>query len=208
MTRRRRLTMAVTLAALALALAACGVPTSSGAKALSQGDLPPSPAQTPTTVPQTGLIGVPIVLLDAATNPATAVPELRYTPQQSYRLSAPLRFLLQGPAGLEPAHGLFSAIPPTTKLIGVSPNPVVTSSGAPASLVTVNLSPDFLETSGSNQVLAAEQVVFTVACNLSLTTRVSFQVAGVPQGVPVANGTFVRSPVSAADYGSPPTCPS
>lgn len=205
MTRRRRFVIAGGLTALVLALASCGVPVSSGAKALNQSDLPPSPVQTPTTV-QTGLIAVTIVLLDAATNPATAVPERRYTPPQADRLTAPLRFLLQGPAGTDFANGRFSAIPATTKLIGVSPNPLVNSSAAPG-LVTVNLSPDFLETTGSNQVLAAEQVVFTVACNLSLTTRVSFQVAGVPQGVPVANGTFVRSPVSAADYGALPTCP-
>jgi hypothetical protein len=203
--RRRRIGLAGLLSAVALAVAACGVPVGGGPHSLSKGDLPPAPVETPTT--SITAFQLPVVLVDAATNPPTAVVAERYTPQQSYRLSVPLRILLQGPSGREPSQGVFSAIPATTKLLGVTPNPVVTSSVGTGTLVTVNLSPDFLETTGSNQVLAVEQVVFTIACNLSVTTRVSFQVAGVPQGVPVGNGTFVRSPVSATDYGTPPTCP-
>jgi hypothetical protein len=93
----------------------------------------------------------------------------------------------------------------------VSPNP---ASGAvsPANPVVVNLSSDFLDAVGINQVLAAEQVVLTVACYLGppYATRVLFEVEGNPLSVPVGNGSTVVRPVTASDYvgqASPPCTP-
>ena len=185
---------------LAIALAACGVPTSDSPRALSQSDLPvPPAAATTTTAPPADEVAVTIVLLDSATNAPT--PVLRYAPQQSDRLQTVLNDLLLGPApGSETLH-LTSAIPSSTRLIGVSPNPLGTPGVAPSGPVTVNLSADFIEINGPSQVLAVEQVVFTVACDLTPTTRVLFEVDGVPQDVPIANGTSVNRPVAAADYG-------
>ena len=189
---------------LALALAACGVPVSGSPRAISKSDLPAAPAAaTTTTAPPADEVAVIIVLLDSATNAPS--PVLRYAPQQSDRLQTVLTDLLLGPApGSETLH-LTSAIPSSTRLIGVSPNPLGTPGIAPSGPVTVNLSADFIAINGPSQVLAVEQVVFTVACDLTPvappTTRVFFEVDGVAQDVPIANGTSVSRPVTAADYG-------
>jgi hypothetical protein len=186
--------------ALAILLCACGVPTS-GARAIKvQVPAPPAPASTTTPQQTSDEIPVTIVLL-SGTNPH---PVTRYSPQQLDRLATVVSDLLIGPQPGDLLSGLTTAIPSTTKLIGVSPNPSGTPGEfVPASnAVTVNLSSDFLETNGPSQVFAVEQVVFTIACDLttSVATRVAFEIEGVPQDVPIANGTSVTRPVSASDY--------
>lgn len=208
-TTRARLAALGGTVALALALAACGAPISGSPRAISRADLPAPPAPaTTTTTPPTDYVALTIVLLDSATNAPT--PVLRYAPQQSDRLATVLADLLAGPTpGIETLH-LYSAIPPSTRLIGVSPNPLGTPGVAPTGPVTVNLSTDFVQINGLSQVLAVEQVVFTVACDLTPTapasTRVSFEVDGAPKDVPVANGTSVSRPVTTADYSPLATC--
>ena len=190
--------------ALAVALCGCGVPTSGAPRAISKNQVPTPPASAPTTTtPPADDIAVTIVLLDSTTNGYH--PVTRYAPQELDRLASVLTDLLVGPQPGEVLHGLTTAIPATTKLIGVSPNPAGTPGVVPSEPVTVNLSADFLEINGLSQVLAVEQVVFTVACDLTPvappTTRVFFEVDGVAQDVPIANGTSVSRPVTAADYG-------
>ena len=185
--------------ALAVALCGCGVPTSGAPRAISKNQVPTPPASAPTTTtPPADDIAVTIVLLDSTTNGYH--PVIRYAPQELDRLASVLTDLLVGPQPGEVLHGLTTAIPATTKLIGVSPNPAGTPGVVPSEPVTVNLSADFLEINGLSQVLAVEQVVFTVDCDLSATTRVVFEVAGNVTPVPIANGTSVSRPVTAADY--------
>jgi spore germination protein GerM len=198
-TRITRVAPLIATIALALTLCACGVPIT-GARAISKSQVPSAPPPVPTTTqPPSDYTQVTIVLLTAANN--VPHPVIRYTPQESDRLFTVLSDLLAGPSAGETLDGLTTAIPDATKLIGVSPNPLAPAI-VPSGPVTVNLSADFLDITGLDQVLAVEQVVFTVGCSLTPTTRVVFEVQGVPQDVPIGNGTSVSRAVDSSDYGS------
>ena len=68
--------------------------------------------------------------------------------------------------------------------------------------MTVNLSADFLVTSVPE--LAVEQVALTVACYLTSTTQVIFQVEGTAQQpVPTGSGTPVPRAVTATSLSRP-----
>jgi len=190
--------MAAAMCVLGLALAACGVPVSSSPHALSPNDRPPS-LVTSTTAPPSDDVKLTIVLLGPNNQP---VPVPRYAPQQQDRLSTALTDLLAGPGSGDPPS-YSSAIPSSTKLMGVSPNPPANSGPPARGPVVVNLSADFLVTSVPE--LAVEQVVLTVDCYLGSTTAVAFEVEGSAQPVPTGNGTSVVRPVTAADYLGPNT---
>jgi len=202
----RRVLALLGAAGLALALAACGVPVSGSPRALSKADVPPPVGNPSTTIAPADDVPLTIVLVSPTGAP---LPRSRYVPQQQDRLSAALADLLGGPDPQEIALGISSAIPGPTTLQRVAPNP---ASGAvpPANPVVVNLSADFLDAVGINQVLAAEQVVLTVACYLGppYATRVLFEVEGNPLSVPIGNGSTVVRPVTASDYvgQAPPPC--
>lgn len=201
MTRGRipRLAPLIVTVVIACTLCACGVPTS-GARTISKSQVPSAPTPVPTTTPPPlDYTPVTIVLLNGANN--VPHPATRYTPQESDRLFTVLSDLLKGPSAVETLDGLTTAIPDATTLIGVSPNPSAPAI-VPSSPVTVNLSADFLDITGLDQVLAVEQVVFTVGCALTPTTRVIFEVQGVPQDVPIGNGTSVSRAVDSTDYGA------
>jgi spore germination protein GerM len=198
-TRTRRLAPLIATVVVALTLCACGVPTS-GARAIAKSQVPSAPPPVPTTTqPPRDFTQLTIVLLNAANN--VAHPVIRYTPQESDRLSTVLSDLLAGPSPGETLDGLTTAIPETTRLIGVSPNPLAPAI-VPSGPVTVNLSADFLDITGLDQVLAVEQVVFTIGCVLTPTTRVVFEVQGVPQDVPIGTGQAVSRAVDSSDYGT------
>jgi hypothetical protein len=196
-TRLSRSGPRLALAVLAIALAACGVPTSGAPRAIGKSALPIPPPSTTTTAPIDG-VQVTIVLLSAATSAPT--PVHRVVALKDDNLRSVLSDLLSGPQPGETLQGLTTAIPTSTQLFGVDPNPLGTPGKTPSTPIVINLSTDFLEINGPNVVLAIEQVVFTVACDLSATARVSFEVDGDPQDVPIAIGTSVSRPVTAADY--------
>ena len=193
-----RLVAVIATVSLALALCACGVPISGSPRAISKSKVPRPPAAGTTTTAPADYVSVTIMLLHAGTN--APAPVLRFTPQQSDRLQTALTDLMQGPESGELLDGKTTAIPPSTRLIGVSPNPVVTPGVSPGSPVIVNLSSEFATINGLDQVLAVEQVVFTVSCDLTQTTRVLFEVEGFAQSVPILNGGLVNRAVTAADY--------
>ena len=185
--------------ALAVGLCGCGVPTSGPAHAISKTHLPAPPAPvTTTTPPNSDDVEVTIVLLDAVSD--TPAPVHRFVALKDDNLRTVLSDLLSGPQPGETLQGLTSAIPATTVLIGVSPNPLGTPGVAPSAPVIVNLSSDFIEVNGPDVVLAVEQVVFTVACDLTPSARILFEVEGAPRDVPIANGTSISQPVTSADY--------
>ncbi|MGH9046204.1 MAG: GerMN domain-containing protein [Acidimicrobiales bacterium] len=185
---------------LCLVLAGCGVPINGSPRAISKTDEPAPSASTTTTNPAGPYVFVTLVVL----NPAhTATPVSRVTPERSDSLDTVLNDLLGWtPIGAEISSGLFTAIPPSTQLIKVDPNPVGSQAIPPSTPVTVDLSPTFIESTGLDQELAVEQVVFTVACDLGAATKVSFAVNGIGQPVPVSNGTLAKGSVTAADYGA------
>ena len=188
----------VSAVALAVVLGGCGVPTSGRPHAISKSNLPAAPAPPTTTTPNSDDVEVTIVLLNAVTN--APAPVHRFVALKADNLRTVLSDLLSGPQPGETLQGLTSAIPPTTALIGVSPNPLGTPGVVPSEPVIVNLSSDFTEINGPDVVLAVEQLVFTVACDLTPSVRVLFEVEGAPQDVPIATGTSISQPVTSADY--------
>ncbi len=190
---RRRL--AVALVVLALAGCACGVPTSGSPRALGQNDVPQL-APTTTTAPA-ALSDLPFTVVWLTSSNATAA-LVRYAPEQANRLANALNVLLEGP----PA-AYFTAIPIATRLNGVTPNAAVGQASVQSEPITVDLSNSFQESSGLDELLAVEQVVFTIACNLPQAVPhllISFEVDGNPLQVPVLNNTTVARPVTPADY--------
>ena len=188
---------------LSLSLGACGVSTSGSPRAISK-SLVPSAAVTTTTVSSSCEIPVVIVLLDSATN--APAPVARCVPQQLDNLHTVLTDLLAGP-GRDELESKDTAIPQSTRLLAVYPNPVGTPAVVPTTPVTVNLSLEFSDVTGLSQVLAIEQVVLTVACDLSPSAptaiRVLFQIDGTPFDVPILDGGLVNRAVTAADYLPP-----
>jgi len=186
------------VAALCLALSACGISTTGGARAISHAQLPKGPQVVPTTAPSVcrpGCATVTIVFLDSTNNLAPVAVQ-RLLPPQSDQLSTIVRALLSGPAQAEQLRGLTSQIPTSTELLN-TPNPLKGSNQ-----VTVDLSRDFIAGNSLLQEQEVEQVVYTIACAVTPTTGVQFEVEGNPQPVPIASGTTVNGPVSAAaDYG-------
>ena len=192
MNTRRWLPAVAALAAAAL-LGACGISTSGGPQAIPAGQFPNLPAVPPTTSPDTACpVPVAVVLLDELNN-ATPTARPRCVAQPG-RLGAIVDQLLLGPTDTELLKGLGTAIPPHTSLLDLA----VSRQG----LVTVDLSADFISGSSPQQEQEVEQVVYTIACALTPTTRIVFEVEGAAQAVPVASGTTVGTPVTAVDdYG-------
>jgi spore germination protein GerM len=183
-----------------LALAGCGVPVSGSPRALSVNDLPPPQAAVTTTTAPADYLKLTIVFLGTNGQPT---PVSRYAAAQQDRLSTALGDLFQGPVGNEILL-VTTAIPGPTQLLRVTPDPPANTGPPSSGPVIVNLSGDFLATSGPNQVLAVEQVVLTVACYLGAATQVSFEVEGIAQPVPIGTGSSPGRPVKAADYVSLP----
>ena len=189
------------LMVLALVLCACGVPISGSPRSLGKGDVPRLAPTSTTTSSPTANLPFTVVWLDGSNNPA---PQILYAPSQSDRLANALDTLLDGPK-----NNQFTTIPPQTRLNQVTPNPSLVSAAAPDNPVVVNISSEFTESGGNDQVLAVEQVVFTIACNLTPAARVSvlFEVDGTPLSVPLLSGSPVARPVTPADYKfSPSDC--
>jgi spore germination protein GerM len=175
---------------LVLTLGACGISTSGGPAAIPASQIPRVP-QTTTTNPGSGcVVPVTIVLLNQLNNAAPM--SVGRCVSQHQTLSATVTQLLLGPTDTELLNGIISSIPPDTRLLGLSVN-------SHLGQVTVNLSVEFIAGSSSQQLQEVEQVVFTIACALSASTRIIFQVEGTQQSVPIASGATVNGPVTAAD---------
>jgi spore germination protein GerM len=197
--RARRALAPLCAIGLALVVAACGVPVSGSPRALSDRDLPPPQAASP---PTTAADEVPLTIVLISPS-GTYTPALRAALPQQDKLSTALTDLLGGPLGKEIPAGITSAIPSTTTLLGVTPNP--SAGTVPAGPVTVDLSEDFLGATGTSQILATGQVVLTISCYLGPQIPVRFEIESSPQPVPIGTGADVSQPVTAADYlGSAP----
>jgi hypothetical protein len=208
----RRAGLVAGIVAGAMTLGACGVPITGSPSALSKSALPPV-LGAPTTTSSPPAAYLPFVIFFISPTNNTLVPVQRGAAPRSNNLRTAITALLAGPvAPKEIQEGLFNPLQ-SVQLIGVSPNLVLNASAAPSGPITVDLSLDFLPISGVNQVLAVEQVVFTVACNvasasLAPSVRVSFEVTGTNQPVPLPNGATTDAPVTPSDYlnGQPLSC--
>jgi spore germination protein GerM len=177
------------------ALAGCGVPLDAGPHRLAAGDLPLGLTAAPTTT-TTGagppspraaaVIQVYLVAHDRLIARSRVVP----SPATA---SEALGLLLDGATVPEAAFGVRSAIPAGTSLLGVHQ--------IRGGRATVDLSTDFAQTGGADQILAIAQVVYTLT-SLPDVVGVSFELAGQPVDVPTADGTLVSGPVGSQDFAA------
>lgn len=184
--------MRATLAAVAAAvlLASCGIPQDDDPRTLPEGDVPfelLAPATTTTTTMPAPLARVQVFLVRGdrlvavgrgVTGPAT--------------VARVVDALLTGPTAAESRLGLRSAISNETKLLGVD---------ASGEVVTVDLSNEFTEVGGQEQLLALAQIVYTLT-DLPSISGVRFRLAGQPVEVPRGDGTLTSGALTRSDYAS------
>ena len=105
-----------------------------------------------------------------------------------------LDVLVAGPSLNEALSGVTTAIPGGTRVLSV---------GGPANnVVTVNFSSDFA-VSGSAQVEAVAQVVYTIDDSpppKPAPTGVLFEIEGAPIPVPTGSGSETTTPVTVLNY--------
>ena len=179
--------------AVALLLGACGVPAEPSAVLADDEDVPfglLDPAVEAES-PLEGATGtaVPVFLVDGDGDGPALVGVARLAP--SGALSSRLDVLAEGPTPSEAATGLRSALP--------GPE-AVTSVDLSGGVARVDLSRDFTELSGSDQLLAIAQMVFTLTERADVS-RVGFTLDGEPVQVPRGDGTLTSDPVARVDYG-------
>ena len=177
---------------VALALAACGIPTAAAPTPIAKSDVPYHLLNPPTTT--TTLAGSP---------PAVGVAEQIYLVAPSGHLVAATRevavpasltqvvgALLAGPTATESASGIQSFLNRT----GVQ----VTLAGA-TGVATVDFTTNPIQVVGPDQTLAIAQVVYTLTQQPGVT-GVTFEIAGKSIEVPTAAGAQVPGPVARTDF--------
>lgn len=178
---------ALLIAALALALAACGLPRASSPEQIDPASVPYGLLKSPSGAPATPGVGPPTTVYLVSGDRLVAV-HRRVT-----GLNVPaegLRALLEGPTSSESATGVVSDIPSQTRLISLDLNGAVAA---------VDLSDDFGAAGGSQQVLAVAQIVYTLTASKYIDA-VTFSLAGKPVEVPDGSGSLSTAPRTRADY--------
>lgn len=183
----------VLAAALAMALAStsCGVATSDEVQTFEADDVPfglLEADRVPVALsPGTGSV-VEVFLFDADSQ--TVVPVTRELSDPAP--AAIVDELETGPTDVESRLGLRSA------LVDVQAVGDVDVEGATA---FVDLTASFTALSGSDQIVAIAQLVFTLTSRPAID-RVAVRVDGEVVDVPRADGTLTRDPLTRDDYGS------
>jgi spore germination protein GerM len=178
---------------VALAVAACGLPTATSPTPIAKSAVPYhllNPPTTTTTVPGTPpAVGVAeqIYLVSPDGHLVAATREVAVPASSSQVLGA----LLAGPTATETASGIQSF------LSGNGVRATVTETGGVA---TVHFSTSPIQVVGPDQTLAIAQVVYTVTQQPGIT-GVTFEIGGKPIEVPTATAAAqVPGPVGRADY--------
>ena len=178
--------------AMALGLAACGIPTAASPTPIAKSDVPYhllNPPTTTTTLPGTPpAVGVPeqIFLVAPSGNLVAATREVAVPASLTQVVGA----LLAGPTATESASGIQSFLSRT----GVQ----VALAGA-TGVATVSFTSNPIQVVGPDQTLAIAQVVYTLTQQPGVT-GVTFEIAGKSIEVPTAAGVQVPGPVTRADY--------
>ena len=182
------------LAAIALTLAGCGIPSSNEASVVPNRNVPfrltsPTvPSVTTTTLLPAPTVAEPIYLAKSGDSLVVASRNVAVPAG----LVAVVDALLAGPTAAETAQGLSSAIPPSVRL---------ESASIDGATVTLVMSPSFSSISGANQVLAVGQLVLTVTRQPGVSS-VAFMVGTSPVPVPTASGASTTAAVTALQYAS------
>jgi hypothetical protein len=185
----RAATVLVVLAAAVL-VAACGVPAQSEASIAQADDVPfglldPEPDASS---PAEGSTGTSVAVFLVGGDGRQLVGVARGVP--SGALSTRLRALADGPTAAEEASGLRSAVP--------GPD-AVSSVELDGGVATVDLSSEFTELAGPDQLLAIAQMVFTLTERPDVA-RVGFTLDGQAIQVPQGDGSLTSDPVGRDAY--------
>ena len=188
MARSLRGSVAVLLACVAMA---CGVPQDEAPRELSKDGVPfgllsPATTQTTAVVSQPAVSAIVYLIRQ---DRLVAVPRQVRSPVSSGRL---LNALLEGPTEDEAMAGFRSAISSEARVRDVT---------ASAGVVTIELSEEFVEVAGQDQILALAQIVFT-ATETDTAGAVRFRLAGEPVEVPRGDGTLTSAALTRADYAA------
>ncbi len=190
----------VALAAVALVAAGCGVGAGGGAQAIPSGQVPfhlltKEPPSTTTTVPA----AVPITVYFESGAGQTLTTAQRTVPVDN-TVRTVVHALLAGPTTLEKSAGVRTAISQGVQLLKAKPErPTGTSA---TGVITLDFNQAFGAISGTQQVLAVAQIVYTVTDYMGAGYAVLFQIEGVATDVPTATGAQVTGPVKRTTYAS------
>ena len=187
MTTPRRRTAAL-LAAVSLAVAACGVTEDSSARTTPAEEVPFGLLdRSVTTVPATGAEGTETNVCLALDGSLLLVGRARGgdTPLGSLR-----DLVLAGPTEGEANLGLRTAMGDDT----------IEDVSASGGLATVALTEAFADLPGDQQLLALAQITCTLTAQPGVS-RVQFALDGDLIEVPVQGGSLVERPVTRSDYG-------
>ena len=185
----RRLWVSCVLGA-ALLLSSCGVPTSDGARAVPDHQVPfhllsPTTSSTTTTQPAAAYVTEPIYLARDA-----KIVEVHRDVVVPAGPTDVLDALFAGPTASETSQGLTSALPTGLKILET------TTEG---SRVTLDLSADFGQITGEAETTAVAQIVLTATSQPGVA-EILFSIAGRPISVPTPTGVTTADPVTASDY--------
>ena len=166
---------------LGILLGACGIPLQGEPEAIDiQLRSVGTPAVTDTLGPADGTIylvrggGLVAVDRELSTDPA-----------------ALMALLFRGPTTAEEQGGLRSAIPQSSTVRTVE----VTGRSA-----VVDVSRQFAEIGGEEEILAIAQIVLTLT--VKSADRVSIELEGTPVAIPLPDGALATAPVGFSDYAA------
>ncbi len=194
--RRRAWLLPAALVAAAVVAAGCGVPTGGTPRAIpkSQVPFPLLDPQVPTTPPSTAPTGEPVKVYFLNGTETYVTPRTRLVGPKA-TLTTILGELLRGPYTNEIVDdGVRTAITSGVQLLRTA---VIDDKD-----VTVDFNQAFGEISGTQQILAVAQVVYTIAARFPIpaAVEVQFELNGTAIEVPNANGAEVQGPVTTQDY--------
>lgn len=184
----RRFVTVLALLVVVAAAAGCGVPVGSGPTRIDPSTVPYGLLNESGTAAPDELFGraVPIFLVDGD-RLVSVTRHVSGTNVAQHSLGA----LLLGPTAIEASRGYRTAIPSDVRLISLD--------YVGDTVASVDLTPAFGAISGSDQVLAVAQIVFTLTAS-SRIHAVQFAVADKPVAVPDGHGTLDTAPRTRADY--------
>lgn len=196
-----RVLRALALAAVAVAATACGVTAGGGAHAIPRDQVPFHllTEEPPTTTTTTALADVPVTVYFVGATDQMLTTAQRTVPTDN-TLRTVLRALLSGPTTVEQSDGVRSAISPDVHLLRAKPE---RPTGGTA-VVTLDFNQAFgqISISGTQQVLAVAQIVYTTTGYMGTGYGVQFQIDGVPTDVPTASGAQVAGAVRRTTYAA------
>lgn len=198
--RTRQSLGAVVVVGAAIILASCGVPTGGGPHAISRNQVPfrlltNEPPTTTTTAP--ALDDVPVTVYFISQPDQHLVPAERAVPT-AFTLRTVVDALLTGPTNVERTEGYHSALSSAVRLLRTKPAKPTPST----TTVTLDFNQAFGQISGTQQVLAVAQVVYTVTAELGAQVGVQFQIDGADIDVPTDTGAESSGPVLRKQYQS------